>query len=84
MTDMNNPTHDTNDLLTQAHEVLAKQLKRCSLSSEKSLSDNAVLLVAMTYALQVIRGDENVSAPQLSIEAKPQSFSATGIGIVRS
>lgn len=84
MTDMNNSTRDKDSLIAQAHEVMAKQLERCSVSSENSLSDNAVLLVAITYALQVIRGDENVSAPQIGVEGKPQSFRATGFGIVSS
>jgi hypothetical protein len=84
MPETNKTTDEKVDLVTQAEELVSKQLRRGLTSADVHLSGNATLLIAATYALQVARGDENINLPQVAAEPKTQPFRVAGIGIVHS
>jgi hypothetical protein len=84
MTDANSPADKKIDLVTQAEELMVKRMKDCSTSAPAYLSGNAAMLIAATYALQVARGDENITPPQIGVEAPARSVRVTGIGSVRT
>lgn len=84
MTEPSNLPTEKSNLVVKAEELLIHQMDRCSRSLEEAISKNVEMLLAAAYALQVARGDDNITPPNVNTEIKAQSVRAIGLGYLQA